>query len=543
MQRVEGNIVDVLKREIYPGVIIIEDGKISDISRNTKSYNYFISPGFIDAHVHIESSMLTPENFSRLVIRKGTVAIVSDPHEIANVLGIDGVQFMVENKKKSLIKISYTIPSCVPATPLDISGGALSSKDIEKLSRTGTFVGLSEVMNVPGVLGKDPEVMAKIESARRYHLKIDGHAPGLSGDILNRYVANGISTDHECTTFEEAKEKILAGMHILIREGSAAKNYEALKLLIQLHSDNVMFCTDDSHPDELIMEGHIDKIVKRAVADGFDLFDVLKIATVNPVKHYQLPVGLLQVGDPADFIIIEDLNSFCVLSSYIDGVEKYNNGEKLIPPPVLEEQALFTNRFEHDYVTVRQISISVAKEIIAIKVIPDELTTTKAKYEVPFSLQNMESDLSRDILKIVYLNRYRNGEPQVAFINGFHLKRGAFASSVSHDSHNILAVGTNDQDLIEAINDLIRHKGGLVVKDTRQTILLPLPIAGIMSDKSGEEVALLYKQMNQKLKEMGCPLKAPFMTLSFMSLLVIPELRIGEKGLFDFNAFDFIAEK
>lgn len=540
MQHIEGNIIDIHRREIYPGIISIDSGKIISINRNSQKYAHYISPGFIDAHVHIESSMLIPEEFSKLAIRRGTVAIVNDPHEIANVMGTEGIEYMIENSKQSCIKSFFTIPSCVPATPYDSSGSVLLSSDIEQLALNHKFVGLSEMMNVPGVIQDDTEVLAKIEIARRHHLTIDGHAPGLSGSFLKKYIDAGISTDHECTSLEEAIEKINSGMKILIREGSAAKNYEALKWLIADYPEKVMFCTDDSHPNDLLSYGEIDKLVRKALGDGFDLFDVLKIASFNPISHYKINVGCLREGDPADFIIIRNLNTFDVLSVYIDGIEKYNysgNNEKPHPAPIK-----IINHFNRDPISLTDLTKPIKKKIVSIKVIPGELVTRRIDFELESPIRNFESDVKRDILKIVYLNRYQNTPPQIAFISGFELKEGAFATTISHDSHNIIAVGCSDKDILEAINAVILEKGGLAVKNNKGIIKLPLPIAGIMSASDGETVASLWETLTEELKQMGCKLDSPFMTLSFMSLIVIPELKIGEQGLFDYEHFKFISE-
>ena len=540
MQHIEGNIIDIHRREIYPGIISIDSGKIISINRNSQKYAHYISPGFIDAHVHIESSMLIPEEFSKLAIRRGTVAIVNDPHEIANVMGTEGIEYMIENSKQSCIKSFFTIPSCVPATPYDSSGSVLLSSDIEQLALNHKFVGLSEMMNVPGVVQDDTEVLAKIEIARRHHLTIDGHAPGLSGSFLKKYIDAGISTDHECTSLEEAIEKINSGMKILIREGSAAKNYEALKWLIADYPEKVMFCTDDSHPNDLLSYGEIDKLVRKALGDGFDLFDVLKIASFNPISHYKINVGCLREGDPADFIIVRNLNTFDVLSVYIDGIEKYNysgNNEKPHPAPIK-----IINHFNRDPISLTDLTKPIKKKIVSIKVIPGELVTRRIDFELESPIRNFESDVKRDILKIVYLNRYQNTPPQIAFISGFELKEGAFATTISHDSHNIIAVGCSDKDISEAINAVILEKGGLAVKNNKGIIKLPLPIAGIMSASDGETVASLWETLTEELKQMGCKLDSPFMTLSFMSLIVIPELKIGEQGLFDYEHFKFISE-
>lgn len=542
MKKVEGNIIDIDNRRIFPGVITVnEEGLISSIDENFQQYDHYILPGFIDAHVHIESSMLIPEEFSKLVIRKGTVAIVNDPHEIANVLGKEGIYFMLENSRFSDIKMFFTIPSCVPATPFDASGSCLSVADVKNLLQTDRFVGLSEMMNVPGVLYEDPEVMQKIAFTRQKGLVIDGHAPGLTGDELKKYVEAGITTDHECVTLEEALEKIRSGMKILIREGSAAKNFEALKSLIALYPESVLFCTDDSHPDDLIQEGHIDKMVKRAVAEGFDLFDVLKIACINPVLHYKLDVGLLKKGDPADFILVRDLETFEVISVYVAGEEKYNAVQN---KNFSEKRAKisYPNLFNREKIEVSELMKPVKDRLICIRVLNDEIITDKIVFPLSQSLVNFESDMSRDILKIVYLNRYHHASPQIAFICGIGLKRGAFATSISHDSHNIIAVGTNDEELARAINSVIGKRGGLAVVDGMKEMSLSLPIGGIITDQGGKEVARIWKDMIKQLRDMGCGIRSPFMTLSFMALIVIPELKIGEKGLFEYSRFNFISE-
>lgn len=541
MKKVEGNIIDINNRRIFPGVITLnEEGLISSIDENDQKYDHYILPGFIDAHVHIESSMLIPEEFSKLAIRKGTVAIVTDPHEIANVLGMEGIYFMMENNRFSDIKMFFTIPSCVPSTPFDSSGSCLSASDVKELLQTDRFIGLSEMMNVPGVIHEDPEVMQKIAFTRQKGLIIDGHAPGLKGEELRKYVEAGITTDHECVTLEEALEKIRAGMKILIREGSAAKNFEALKPLITLYPENVMFCTDDSHPGDLIQDGHIDKMVKRAIAEGFDLFDVLRIVCINPALHYKLNVGLLKKGDAADFILVKDLKTFDVISVYIAGKEKYNmNGNMDFP----RERAniVYPNLFQREKIGISELVKPVKDRLICIQVMNHEIITGKVVFPLSRPLANLESDISRDILKIVYLNRYHHNSPQIAFIHGIGLKRGAFASSISHDSHNIIAVGTNDEELTKAINKVIDEKGGLAVVDGKRMMSLPLPIAGIITQRKGEEVAQVWESLINLLKEMGCCLESPFMTLSFMALIVIPELKIGEKGLFEYSRFNFIS--
>lgn len=545
MKQIEGNIVDIDRKQIFPGTVVIENGRIVSIFENSgKQYSTYIAPGFIDAHVHIESSMLTPVEFSKVVIKKGTIAVVNDPHEIANVLGMEGINFMVENSQYSQIKIFFTIPSCVPSTPFDCSGGKIDAKDIEYLAKSGLFIGLSEMMNIPGVIHKDPEVCAKLKIAQQHNFIIDGHAPLLSGDDLKKYIEAGISTDHESSELKEALEKIHFGMKVLIREGSAAKNYEALKSIIASHPDDVMFCTDDSHPGDLLCLGHIDKIVKKAIRDGFDLFTALKIAAINPVRYYHLDVGTLHVGDRADFVVFENLKDFKVSSAYINGEERYNasreNAFLSNEPIYLDLKKL--NKFHCKEISVSDLRKPQRDHITCIKVTDHELVTEKIIFPLSESVDNLQSDLDRDILKIVYLNRYEDKSPQIAYIHGMGLKEGAFAGSISHDSHNIIAVGTNDSDITTAINCLIREKGGLIAVSGDHLQTLPLPIAGIMTDRTAEEVAVIWEQLIEILHKRGCFLDSPFMTLSFMSLIVIPELKIGEEGLFEFSKFSFISD-
>lgn len=535
IERIEGSIVDVIGKEIFEGSVEMENGLITSINRHPTGRKGYIMPGFIDAHMHIESSMLTPENFGNVVIREGTVAVVTDPHEIANVMGIDGIDFMVENSKKSPLKTFFTIPSCVPATPFDCSGGVISSVDVEKLAASGRFVGLSEMMDIPGVLSENKEVMDKLDAAKKYRLPIDGHAPLLSGSALATYVSHHISTDHESTSLAEAEEKMALGLKILIREGSAARNYEALKSLIGSHPDIVMFCTDDSHAYELLTAGHIRKMVARSVSNGFDLFDVLRIASINPIRHYHLDVGQLRVGDKADFIVVDSLETFNVEQVYIDGIERIQIATPSVAPISL-------NNFNRDKIAVSSLQKAVSGQINVISLVEGELLTTVGIYSPKFPVDNLESDTSEDISKIVYINRYNNGSPQVAFCKGFHLMKGAFASSIAHDSHNIIAVGNSDVELVDAINAVIESKGGLSVCCDGEVELLPLPVGGIMSDRRGEEVAEVYWKLDTEVKKLGCNLDAPFMTLSFLSLVVIPEIKIGEKGLFSYTDFDWIGE-
>ena len=539
---IKGHIADLHGRTVFPGEVVVEDGRIVRINRTESAPDCYILPGFVDAHVHIESSMLTPFWFSRFAAANGTVAVVTDPHEIANVVGEEGIDFMLENRGD--IKTFYTIPSCVPATSFDSAGAVLDAAAVERLAASGRFVALSEVMNVPGVVNRDPEVMAKIQSALSRGLPVDGHAPMLHGDELRRYAAAGISTDHECSTINEAKEKIALGMKILIREGSAARNYEALSGLIKSNPESVMFCTDDSHPDTLECR-HIDHIVRQAVSEGYDVFDVLRAASLNPVEHYRLPVGLLREGDPADFIVVDNLTDFRIDRTYVGGSKVYDRSE---PRPAIEipanaEEGL-PNKFSHDTIAPESLALAVkeGQSVPVIKVYDGELITGREDYTPQADNARFESDTSKDILKIVYLNRYENGTPQVALVHGFGLAEGALASSVGHDSHNIVAVGASDAHLAAAINAVIEAKGGLAVATADGADVLPLPIAGIMSPLPGKHVADEYRRICEVAKALGTSLKAPFMTLAFMSLVVIPSLKIGERGLFDYEIFNWINE-
>ena len=536
---IKGNIVLIEEKQIRPGAIIIEDGIIKEIVFDDGKYDNYILPGFIDSHVHIESSMMVPENFGNAVMSRGTVAVVTDPHEIANVLGEKGINFMLENAEKTNLKIFFGVPSCVPATEFETSGAILNAEDIDRLFQTGNFVVLSEMMNFPGVVFDDPAVHEKLKIAKKHNLPVDGHAPGLSGSDLKKYVSSGISTDHECSTLEEAEEKIRLGMKILIREGSAARNFEALYHLIDKYPDEVMLCTDDSHPDELLENGHIDKIVRSGVEKGLNTFNLLKAACINPVLHYNLPVGLLRRGDPADFIVVDDLKQFRLIATYI-------NGEKQSVKPEKSGGQIKLNNFAAQPIDESKIKIKITnheKEINVniIQAFDGELLTKKIIDTLTVRNGFIEADPTRDILKLVVLNRYvRNAIPSVAFIKGFGIKNGAIAGTIAHDSHNIIAVGTNDRFITEAINKLIETGGGILALNNEKTTVLPLPVAGLLSDAPFSEIAQNYKALNEFIHKMGSPMRAPFMTLAFMALLVIPEIKLSDKGLFDGKSFKFI---
>lgn len=532
-----GNIIDVVGERIFKGVVVVRDGKIKEIREEDHEETLFILPGLIDSHIHIESSMLVPSEFARLAVVHGTVATVSDPHEIANVLGAEGIRFMIRNGKEVPFKFYFGASSCVPATGFETAGGSLGVAELDELLKSDEILYLSEMMNFPGVLYEDAEVAQKLALARKYGKPVDGHAPGLRGEPAEKYVLAGISTDHECYNLAEAVEKIRYGMKILIREGSAAKNFDALSELITRYPDKVMLCSDDKHPDDLV-SGHINQLVKRAFNLGYDKMKVLRCATFNPVKHYHLNTGLLQPGDPADFIVVDNLENFAILSTWINGRKVAENGNTLIRSVKVSA----VNRFQAEPIEPGDIAVAATgKKIRVIKATDGQLVTealvTKAKIENNKAVP----DPGRDILKLVVLNRYSESLPAVGFVKGFGLKRGAIASSVAHDSHNIISVGTDDESIVKAINSVIASKGGISMTSGDSLQSLPLPVAGIMSDEDGYKVAADYHVIDEEVrKKLGSSLKAPFMTLSFMALLVIPDLKLSDKGLFDGKKFGFV---
>lgn len=538
---ISGQYVDLMLRQIYPAIISIQDGCIAAVTRTGDAPALFILPGFVDAHVHIESSMLTPTAFGQMAVVHGTVATVSDPHEIANVCGMAGVEFMIDNARMTPFKCFFGAPSCVPATAFETAGAELDEHAVASLLERPDIWYLSEMMNYPGVLSGSPEVMAKLSAANRFGKPIDGHAPGLRGDACLRYAAAGISTDHECTTLDEALDKINAGMRILIREGSAAANFEALVPLFRTHPKSLMFCSDDKHPDDL-ETGHINQLAKRAIHLGYDPFDVLWAACVHPVLHYRLPVGQLRVGDPADFIIVDNLYDCTVLQTWIDGSLVAERKKSLLPHPSAQP----INHFRAAPISVGDLQIripvdtAIDKPRPVIQAIDGQLITRHIEEAVPERDGLLQIDVERDLLKLVVLNRYVPGaKPAAAFVQGFGLRSGALASTIAHDCHNIIAVGADDESIVAAMNEVIRIKGGITVVGN-EVLALPLPLAGLMSLEDGATVAHAYQQMDAAAKALGCTLRAPFMTLSFLALLVIPELKLSDRGLFDGVHFRFV---
>ena len=539
---IAGNLVDIFNKEIYPATIMVENGIIISITKmhTNAVVDGYILPGFIDSHVHIESSMLVPSEFARMAVVHGTVATVSDPHEIANVCGIEGVEYMIANGKETPFKFYFGAPSCVPATTFETAGAAIDSTGVAALLERDEIKYLSEMMNFPGVLYKDEEVMKKIAAAHRLGKPVDGHAPGLRGEIAKQYIDAGISTDHECFTAEEALDKLQNGMKILIREGSAAKNFEALISLMDDHYGQMMFCSDDKHPDSL-EEGHINQLCARAIAKGINVFKVLQAACINPVLHYKLQVGMLRVGDPADFIASYDLEHFKIKSTYIGGVLVAENGSSNIPSvPVAP-----INHFNCKAIEVKDIQL-LRNDLLSVPVIEaldGQLITNKIMFDAELltnAAGELKNNISLDVLKLVVVNRYNPFKATVSFIKNFGFKRGAIASSVAHDSHNILAVGVDDESIVKAINLIIAESGGVSCVDGGNILVLGLPIAGLMSAKDGYIVAKEYTAIDAMAKALGSQLSAPFMTLSFMALLVIPHLKLSDKGLFDGDTFSLI---
>jgi adenine deaminase len=535
---IKGQYIDIVGKRIFPAAISVQEGVISAIQEIPAAPQQFILPGFIDSHVHIESSMLIPSAFARLAVIHGTIGTISDPHEIANVCGVEGVHYMINNGKKVPFHFFFGAPSCVPATTFETAGASINSEEVATLLDNKDIYYLSEMMNFPGVLFKDEEVMKKIKAAHAVGKPVDGHAPGLMGEDAQKYIEAGISTDHECFTIEEAVDKLSYGMKILIREGSAAKNFEALYELIDDHPNSVMLCSDDKHPDSLVL-GHINQLCARAVAKGLNVFNILKAACINPVVHYQLPTGMARVNDPANFIVIEDLTHFKVAQTYINGQLVAEKGQSLIQP--IDEKII--NQFDTTLIKVEDIQVDLGtyptkeNKIAVIEAIDGQLITNYLWEDPTITDGKIISDTNKDILKIVVYNRYHPAAPKMAFIKNFGFKHGAIASTVAHDSHNIIAVGVNDHEIVQAINAVIQEKGGISCVKEQELKVLGLPVAGLMSKDDPYMVAEAYSTIDAMAKSLGSTLGSPFMTLSFMALLVIPHLKLSDKGLFDGDRF------
>lgn len=531
--RLIGNVVDIPARRIFPGEVVIDDGVIASIREVDGPVDGYLLPGFIDAHVHVESSMLVPSEFARLAVLHGTVATVSDPHEIANVVGVEGVEFMIANGRQVPFHFFFGAPSCVPATVFETAGARIDADAVGRLLERDDILYLSEMMDFPGVLNGDAEVMKKIAHAQRLGKPVDGHAPSLRGDQAMRYINAGMSTDHECFTADEARDKLNAGMWVQVREGSAAKNFEALIDLLHDHSHRMMLCSDDKHPDGLL-EGHINTLCARAVRRGIDVFKLLQAACINPIEHYRLPVGRLRVGDPADLIMSEDLADFNVQRTYVRGELVAESGKSLIGRTPVGS----VNRFDRSPIDTADLHVrATSEDLLVIEALDGQLITRKKWMPPTVHGGVCIPDTSKDLLKIAVVNRYTEAPVAVAWITGTGFQQGAIAGSVAHDSHNIVAVGTNDEDLCAAINLIIEHKGGVSLASGTHQRVLPLPIAGLMSDADAWTVADAYATLDREAKALGSTLSSPYMTLSFMALLVIPHLKLSDLGLFDGDAF------
>ncbi|WP_372754597.1 adenine deaminase [Labilibaculum sp.] len=534
---ISGKLIDIVSREIIKAELEIKEGQIVSIRKKESVPDRYILPGLVDAHMHIESSLLIPSRFANLAVQQGTLGVVTDPHEIANVLGEIGVDFMINDAKKVPIEIRFGVPSCVPATKHETSGFVLDSNIVESLLKREEVVCLAEVMDFVGVVEEDLEVLRKIRACKNLGKKVDGHAPGLKGQNLKKYVASGISADHECSNIEEALEKISLGMMIQIREGSAAKDFEALYPLFDSHPEKIMLCTDDLHPDDLIENGHINYLIKRGLKKGLDLFSLLRAATYNPIQHYGLDLGMLQLGDPADFIVIDHPESFVVEQAYRKGKCIYKDRKVLFET----NNDIILNNFSRKSILLSDLQVKPQNGSLHAIVVKDgDLLTDSLLCEPKIDNGNVVSDVENDLLKIVVMSRYDNGKPVMGFAKGFGFKKGAIAESIAHDSHNIIAVGTSDEDLLHAINTLIDMKGGIVAVNNGDREAVRLEVAGLMSNKTGEDLISDYTRLRKFASGLGSSFESPFMTLAFMSLLVIPKLKLSDKGLFDVEQFKVI---
>ncbi|NPV64923.1 MAG: adenine deaminase [Methanobacteriaceae archaeon] len=532
----KGNILNVFTGDIYPAEIIIEDGMIKIVRKIEGDFDGILLPGFIDSHTHIESSLMTPSSFAEATIPHGTTAVISDPHEIANVMGLEGIDFMIEDSKRVPLKFFFTAPSCVPPTEFETAGANIGVNEIRALLERDEIVALGEMMDFPGVISEDPQVIDKIKAAKKARKPIDGHAPLLSGDDLCKYVEKGISTDHESVYAEEAQEKIELGMKIMIREGSSAKN---LQELAKVGGDFLV--SDDVEPGDLI-EGHMDMILRKAVEYGIDEVEAVRMVTINPADHYSLDSGAIAPGRPADIVLVDNLKNFTVKKVFINGELVAKDGEKLFkvkgngktpPQGKIRIKDLKSSRLE--------IRASGSKaRVRVIKVFEEQIITSESTHELPIKDGIVQPLPEDDILKVSVIDRYGHGNIGNGFVEGFGIREGALASTVAHDSHNLIVVGTSTDYMMRAVEILRRSGGGLVAVAPNESVHLRLPVAGLMSHESVNILACKARQLNDFVADMGSSLSNPFMTMSFLSLLVIPQLRLSDRGLFNVEERRFV---
>lgn len=541
-------IVNVLSEEIYEGDVAISDGVIAGVGNDYHGVEEidvkgaYVSPSFIDGHVHLESSMLMPSEFAKMVVPSGTTTVVADPHEISNVMGLQGISFMREATKNLPLDVYMTLPSCVPATSLETSGVDLNSYDLALLIDAPWVLGIAEMMNFPGVINCDGSVLSKVRLGLEKHKRVDGHAPHLSGKDLNAYVAAGIRSDHECTTVEEAVEKLRLGMYLMVREATGARDLEPLlPVLKNLNTRKCIFVTDDRHPKHLAK--HISRMVKKAVKNGVDPIKAIQMASLNTAEYFNLSdLGAIAPGYRADIAVFKDLENFEPLMVFKNGKLAAKDGKMVIDtdnlkPPALRGSVNIKYLYREDLQIKAPQGKTTAK---VINVIPKQLITKQTAETVKIENGLAVSDIENDILKIAVIERHKaTGNIGLGFVKGFGLKSGAIASTVAHDSHNMIVIGTNDEDMYLAAVELVKSQGGKIIVQNGKTLAhLKLPVAGLMSDNTALEVKKDIEALDKAAKQIGCKIDEPFMSMAFLSLSVIPEIKITDKGLIDVNSFE-----
>lgn len=534
---IEGNVVDVVSGRVFPGRIVHEEGVIVSVDRSAGEFPGYLVPGFLDAHIHIDSSLLCPSRFAEAVVPRGTTAVVTDPHEIGNVLGLPGIDWMREDAATVPLRVRFTAPSCVPATPFETSGAAIGPAEVARLLAQEDVVALGEVMNFPGAVAGDPDVLAKIAAAKRAGKPVDGHCPLLAGRRLAAYAALGITTDHECTSAAEALEKHALGMRIMVREGSAARN---LTDLAPFARDHEFFLVSDDRIAPDLLRGHVDRLLARSVALGIDPIHALRAVTIRPASHYRLPLGILAPGRMADVVRVRDLSRFEPMEVFVGGERAATGGE----PEFRASPRLPPGRIAISPRRAEEFALPAAApraRVRVIRLVPDEILTEAGVETMQASGGRIVPDVARDLLPISLVNRYRDAPVATAVVSGFGLREGAIASSIAHDSHNLLVVGTSPEEMARAVNLLLGSSGGLAAVGGGETTLLPLPAGGLMSVDPPGQVALRHGALVRHAAAMGCPLSRPFLALSFLSLLVVPRLKLGERGLFDADRSRFVS--